>query len=259
MNGNRDSGALVATTEKRYAFVARALTEAIADGRHPVGSVLPTEFELAEQFAVSRSTVRAAMQELQASGLVSRKRNAGTRVEAAAPARSGDGFTQALNTIEAVQQFGTETERHVQRVTDVVADSELATQLGCRPGRRWLCISSLRMIPGDATRTPICWTDVYIDPEYEDVAQAAKENPDTLISALIEARYGRCIDEIQQDVRAIAVSAEMARRLRVEAGTAALEIVRRYLDASGATFEISVTVHPAERFSVSMRLKRSPG
>ncbi len=63
--------------EKRYAFVARALTEAIADGRHPVGSVLPTEFELADQFAVSRSTVRAAMQELQASGLVSRKRNAG--------------------------------------------------------------------------------------------------------------------------------------------------------------------------------------
>ncbi|WP_241814102.1 UTRA domain-containing protein [Caballeronia zhejiangensis] len=114
-------------------------------------------------------------------------------------------------------------------------------------------------IDGDKDSPPVGWTDVYIDPEYEDVAQAAKENPDTLISALIEARYGRCIDEIQQDVRAIAVSAEMARRLRVEAGTAALEIVRRYLDAGGATFEISVTVHPAERFSVSMRLKRSPG
>jgi DNA-binding GntR family transcriptional regulator len=49
----------------------------------------------------------------------------------------------------------------------------------------------------------------------------------------------------------------MAKRLSVKAGTAALEIVRRYLDASGATFEVSVSVHPAERFSVSMRLKRS--
>jgi DNA-binding GntR family transcriptional regulator len=49
----------------------------------------------------------------------------------------------------------------------------------------------------------------------------------------------------------------MAERLRVEKGTAALEIVRRYLDSSGATFEISISIHPAERFSVAMRLKRS--
>ncbi|MGY3364202.1 DNA-binding GntR family transcriptional regulator [Bradyrhizobium sp. GM2.4] len=53
----------------RYAYVARALMQAIADGRHPVGSLLPNEFELAEQFTVSRSTIRAAMRELQASGI----------------------------------------------------------------------------------------------------------------------------------------------------------------------------------------------
>jgi DNA-binding GntR family transcriptional regulator len=49
----------------------------------------------------------------------------------------------------------------------------------------------------------------------------------------------------------------MAERLRVDKGTAALEIVRRYLDSSGETFEVSISVHPAERFSVSMRLRRS--
>jgi DNA-binding GntR family transcriptional regulator len=54
-----------------------------------------------------------------------------------------------------VQRFGVETERHVQRVAEVVADDALARELGCRPGRRWLRISSLRMIPGDATKTPI--------------------------------------------------------------------------------------------------------
>ncbi|MGE8472769.1 MAG: UTRA domain-containing protein, partial [Paraburkholderia hospita] len=56
---------------------------------------------------------------------------------------------------------------------------------------------------------------------------------------------------------AVNVSREMAELLRVEAGTAALEIVRRYLDSSGVAFEVSVSLHPAERFSVSMRLKRS--
>ncbi|MET0907406.1 MAG: GntR family transcriptional regulator [Tardiphaga sp.] len=247
----------MAVLEKRYAWVARALTEAIADGRHPVGSVLPTEFELAEQFAVSRSTVRAAMQELQASGLVSRKRNAGTRVEAATPTRSSDGFTQALNTIEAVQQFGAETERHVQRIVDVVADSELANQLGCRPGRRWLCISSLRLIPGDATRTPICWTDVYIDGAFADEVRAKMSHHHEIFGTLVEKISGRRFVEIRQDISAIGVSKGMAEPLKAEAGAHALAIRRQYLFASGELAEVSLSVHPADRFRYSTRLLRT--
>ena len=36
-----------------------------------------------------------------------------------------------------------------------------------------------------------------------------------------------------------------------------LEILRHYFDAAGQLFEASVTVHPADRFSVAMRLQRS--
>ena len=59
--------------ETRYATVAKVLSEAIGTGRYPVGSVLPNELELAVEFGVSRSTIRAALRELQVSGLVSRK------------------------------------------------------------------------------------------------------------------------------------------------------------------------------------------
>jgi DNA-binding GntR family transcriptional regulator len=93
--------------------------------------------------------------------------------------------------------------------------------------------------------------------QYTDVAETARSQPGTLIGSLIEASHGRRIAEIQQGVQAFIVSEEMARRLRVEAGTAALEIVRRYLDTAGDTFEVTVSVHPSERFSMSMRLMRS--
>jgi len=49
----------------------------------------------------------------------------------------------------------------------------------------------------------------------------------------------------------------MAKALLVEQGAAALKIVRQYLDADGQAFEVSISVHPADRFSVSMRLTRS--
>ncbi|MNY71054.1 UTRA domain protein [compost metagenome] len=87
-----------------------------------------------------------------------------------------------------------------------------------------------------------------------------RASPDMLVSTLIESRYDRQIAEIHQDVRAFAIAdRRIAEALRLEAGAAALKIVRRYLDAAGETFEVSVTVHPADSFSVSMRLQRSAG
>jgi DNA-binding GntR family transcriptional regulator len=242
--------------ETRYAYVARALTEAIGEGRHPVGSVLPNEFELAVQFAVSRSTVRAAMRELQASGLVSRKRNAGTKVEARSPQRGAGGFTQALGSIEAVQQFGVETERHVQRVSDVVTDDELARALGCQPGRRWLCISSLRLIPGDATRTPICWTDVYIDAAFAGDVRARMDGHRYIFGTLVEKISGRLFNEIRQDINAVGVPADKAAALKAERGAHALAIRRQYLFTSNEMAEVSLSIHPADRYSYATRLTR---
>jgi DNA-binding GntR family transcriptional regulator len=236
-----------------FADIARDLTEGIASGRYPVGSVLPTELELRDQYQTSRHTVRAALHELQQLGLVSRRKNAGTRVESAQPRND---FRPSLASVDDVVQFGSEHLRLVQSTEEIVATGKLAKTLKCANGSRWLRVSSLR-IDGDRESPPVGWTDVYIDPAYTEVAEAARAQPDTLISALIEARYGRCIAEIQQDVRGALISKEMGHRLKVEEGTAALEIVRRYLDSGGETFEVSISVHPAERFSVSMRLKRS--
>src|SRR5262249_47804774 len=104
---------------------------------------------------------------------------------------------------------------------------------------------------------PIGWTDVYIDPAYAEIADTVRASPETLISSLIESRYGRRIAEIQQEIEATAASERMARELRVDPGTPMLRIVRRYLDTAGPIFEASISVHPTGRFSVSMRLRRS--
>lgn len=242
--------------ETRYAYVARVLTEAIAGGRHPIGSVLPNEFELAEQFDVSRSTVRAAMRELQVSGLVSRKRNAGTRVEAVSPQRSTGGFTQALGSIEAVQQFGVETRRHIQRVAEVVADSALAQDLGCRPGRRWLRISFLRMIPNDDTKRPICWTDVYIDGAFAKDVRSRMRGHHEIFGTLVEKISGRRFGEIRQDISAVVVPDSIADPLKAAAGAHALLIRRQYLFSSNEMAEVSLSIHPADRYRYSTRLTR---
>ncbi|KMO28564.1 GntR family transcriptional regulator [Methylobacterium aquaticum] len=246
--------------ETRYAFVARALAEAIADGRHPVGSLLPNEHALAEQFSVSRATVRAAMRELQASGLISRRKSAGTRVEAAA-ASSASGFSQNLESIEAVQQFGVETERRVEEIADVVADVDLAERLGCQPGQRWLKIAFLRLKPDDPAELPICWTDVYIDATFAAPVRARLSGHAGIYSTLLEAISGRRIVEIRQEIRAGGVPTEIAGALRTEPGSHALAIRRQYVLSPQSVAEISLSIHPADRYRYASRLLRqeAPG
>jgi GntR family transcriptional regulator len=239
-------------SETLYAQVARDLTEGIASGRFPVGSLLPTELDLCAHYGASRYTVRAAIRELQELGLVSRRRKVGTRVEAASPS---SGYRQTLGSVEDLVQFGETHVRTVRDIREVEADHRLAKQLGCPVGTRWLRISSLRS-EGDPSRPPLGWTEVYVDAAYAELGEIVRASPGTLISTLIETRYGRRIAEIRQDVGAVLVPSALAKELEVPAGTAALRVTRRYLDQAGETFEISITVHPADCFTVSTRLTR---
>jgi len=55
-----------------FASVKQYLRDALATGRRPPGTLMPSEADLVAQFGVSRMTVNRALRELQAEGLVGR-------------------------------------------------------------------------------------------------------------------------------------------------------------------------------------------
>lgn len=238
--------------ETRYAQVARDISEGIQSGRFPVGSQLPTEAELCERYQASRHTIRSAMRELQELGVVSRNKKAGTRVEAVPSAR---GFRISLGSMEELSRFGAHHRRVVREVEELVADRALAKLLGRPAGTRWLRISSVR-VSGPDDQLPIGWTDVYVEAIYADLRHIIREDPQQLVSSLIETRFGRRVAEVRQTIEAAVVPPHLADKLKAKAGSPALKIVRHYLDGAGEAFEVSVTIHPADRFTFSMRLLR---
>ena len=60
--------------------IAMRLKRAIHDGRYPYETKLPSERDLAEFFAASRGTVRAALRQLEDMGLLARRVGSGTFV-----------------------------------------------------------------------------------------------------------------------------------------------------------------------------------
>ncbi|MBI0476366.1 FadR family transcriptional regulator [Sphingomonas sp. MA1305] len=67
-------------TEKLYQRVVNAIADSIADGRYTIGTRLPGERELAEEFGVSRPTIREAMIALEIRGLVEARHGSGLYV-----------------------------------------------------------------------------------------------------------------------------------------------------------------------------------
>ncbi len=242
--------------EKRYAFVARKLTEAIGSGVYPVGTILPTEVELAGLYGVSRATVRLALSNLHQLGLISRKRNVGTRVEASRPPQEYSSYAQSLGTVDDLLQYAKDTRRAVQARTRVVADEDLAIRLGCRPGRRWMQFSSLRLPENEGEEAPLCWTDAFVDDLYGDLVAENIDSYPGAISSLIEARTGKRIGEVVQSIQAVSISPALARSLRVGPASPGLEITRHYLDEGGQCLLVTFSTYPAHKFQYEMRLLR---
>ena len=76
-------GARLRNGQPKYGAVYDVLLRAIRRGDYPAGAKLPTETELVEQFKVSRITVIRALRDLQAIGVLRRRRGSGTYVEGA--------------------------------------------------------------------------------------------------------------------------------------------------------------------------------
>jgi DNA-binding GntR family transcriptional regulator len=72
----------LAASQPRYLQLAQTLLNEIEGGKYPIGSLLPTEFALCEQFGVSRATAREAVKRLVQMGLVVRQPRVGTTVRA---------------------------------------------------------------------------------------------------------------------------------------------------------------------------------
>jgi DNA-binding GntR family transcriptional regulator len=238
--------------EPRSAALARRIAQDIADGQHPVGSLLPGELELAAHHGVSRGTIRMAMRQLQDMGLISRRKRAGTRVEASQPPAS---YAQSLGTIEDLVQYAAAAKREVRSIDEVVADDELAARLGCKPGQRWVRLITTRRDPQQPGR-PISWTTVYLDPAYGGAVRRQVHQSTALIATIIGQAYGTYVAEIRQEIRALGVPAALAPCLGCEPGAPALEITRHYRDHAGRVFEITISIQPGDRFGYVSHLRR---
>ncbi|WP_396917466.1 GntR family transcriptional regulator [Mycolicibacterium sp.] len=242
----------VAPTEHRYLQVARALRKEIVDGVYPVGSQLPTEHELCERFEVSRYTIREALRRLRDDNLVTSRPRAGTVV---VPRAATNSYAQDVMSINDLLAFATGAQFTIESNAMVTIDAQLAERTGLPLGEQWLAVRGYRQGDGDV---PVCRTEYYINRTFAAVGRLLQRHTGPIFP-LIEDLFGVSIVEVHQVISAICTSPELAAGLKVEAGSAALQMQRTYTTSDGEIAQVTVNTHPAGRFRHSMTMRRVKG
>jgi DNA-binding GntR family transcriptional regulator len=236
-------------TAPLYMQVAHHLESRIANGDFSVGSLLPTENELAESLGVSRQTIRQAIGLLRNKGRLSARKGVGTRVEAVEPSSSTRFIAHSRSELF---EIAAETEFVIGFREIVAAQGKLAVDLGCRPGRKFLHITGVRY-PANRGKA-FSWNEVYIDSR---VAAAIKDVTVArrAIFHYIEEYTGEKILEIQQDVKPIAMDEDIAEKVGCKAGDLALIVNRRYYGSGRRLLEYAFQILPADRFTYTTTLR----
>lgn len=233
-----------------YLQVANHLTQQIAIGQYPIGSNLPKEVELSAAYGISRNTTREALRLLRDAGLVSRRKRAGTAVVASEPISV---YQQPINSIKDLLQYAEDTQVVVRRKGRVRCGPALAKMLGCEKGQEWLRVELTRTSPNKAI--PICISTTYLNLELPRIEEKVGSVTGP-ISAMLESVYGLRISAIDQVIDAVRLGTRDARLLKADRGEAALRTIRRYHDETRRMIELSIAIHPRERFSYVTRLER---
>jgi len=235
-----------------YHRISLTMKERIARGTYPIAAQLPTEDALMREFAVSRHTIRAALQQLVQQGLVRRQAGKGSFV-----LRQDDaGQHWVAQSLEDMVDRGFRGSLQGAAMTLLRARSKpgLALDFAAEAGAQLACFSWLRA----AESGPYAFARVYVRAEH------AARFPADWIGALrtsrllhlLEASCSVRAQRVRQTVTAVPAEKDVARRLRVPPGVPLLRLERRYLDAAGAVLEFAVIHGRPDRYQQTVELFR---
>lgn len=210
-----------------YERVKRHMSEAILVGDWPPGAALPNETELARGFGVAVGTVRRAMTDLVAEGLLSRRRKTGTVVTGRAPHHSLRFFFQYFRLHRADGGLARSTSRFLSVALSPASEEEAAA-LQLR-GSDVITIHRVRDVDG----RPVMHDRLTLARErFADWPLDPARLPPLLYLHLLE-RYGVRISAVRERIAADLAGPDDARLLDIAAGDAVLTIEEVAYDQAG--------------------------
>ena len=226
-----------------YHQLAQQLAAVITSGELAPGDPFENEIAMADRLGLSRPTVRRAIQELVAQGLLLRRRGLGTTVAS----RQIHRRAELTSLYDDLKREGSGDPRTEVLSHEVVTDETASTAMGLSKETPLLHIVRLR---SDGEH-PLAVLRNWLPPAYSDIT--ADQLRSGGLYALLRDRGGRPV-VAHQRIGARPPSAEERKHLRLRASQPVLTMTRTAFDAMGNPVEYGDHCYRAEDYSIEVML-----
>jgi GntR family transcriptional regulator len=233
-----------------YVQVEDALTERIAGGALPPGCQLPSEDSLIAEFRVSRTTIRATIQNLVRQGLVEIRRGKGTFV---ARPRITQELTELTGFVEDMRVLGRHATARVLNKEVLPATELVARQLALPVGTDVVRILRVRLADG----VPLSFDETYL-PEELGRKVMANDLATEPIFSLLEQRYDTKLLEAEYQLEASVADAAVALALGVPPGSPIFLIERTSYSIGHRPVDYEKLHYRGDWIRFKTRLARNP-
>ena len=226
------------------------LRDRILSGDIPRGSRIPTEFDLADGFGVSRITAKRALDELANEGLVERRRGKGTHViHRSRPKPMHSPLTGLLESLEVLAEH---TRVQMLQFRRAVPPEPIRALFDTGPRDTLVQAIRLRMRGDTPFGYYISWTRTD-HPDFNEQALATSSRLRLFNSVGIQLK------QVEQVLSAVNADAIAAMNLKVEPTTALLALERRSYDGEGHLVDLLNVQYRPDQFTYQMTLDVDAG
>ncbi|MBF9047514.1 phosphonate metabolism transcriptional regulator PhnF [Rhodobacterales bacterium LSUCC0031] len=216
----------------------------IARGHYRPGDRLPTEAQLAERFGVNRHTLRRALSDLAASGMVHARRGAGVFVHQAPTAYP---LGRRVRFHQNLMAAGRVPDRRILRLETRAADAREAAALNLVPGAAVHVFEGLSLADG----APIAlFHSVFPAARFPALLDHLHDNPS--VTAAFAAHGLTDYTRASTQITAKAATATMAAHLQLAVGAALLRTVAVNVDGADKPVEYGRTWFAGERVALTL-------
>jgi GntR family transcriptional regulator len=229
--------------------IAEALRIKIQNEEFKESENLPSERELAEQYAVSRMTVRQALQKLRHEGLIYHERGIGTFVNN----RKIDVHTRNLNGFsEEMISLGLKPSSRVLTFRRELASGEVMQDLQLGAGAEVFYLERLRIADEEPMAFERTYLPAYLFPKLEEFDLTKN----SLYRVLVE-NYDLQMHHAEEVLEAAAATKRVAGQLGVRAGAPVLVVRRIVFSDSNKPIESARTTYRADRYRATFYLSKN--
>lgn len=231
-----------------YHQLKLALEEAIKRRVYKPGDRLPSEPELMRQYGISRITVRQALDDLEAEGLIVRRHGKGTYV---AEARIEQELVRLTDFVEDMQRAGRKPSSRVLAFEHETVPPLLAQTLGIPPGAEVVRVDRLRL--GDDR--PVAYDTTWLPLRFGELLVGAELTHETIYH-ILEARYAISVLSGSFTITASEATPQIAGALEVLAGSALLVIERTSYTGKKEPVYVQKRYYRPDRVQYRLTLRR---